>query len=290
MPLPSPRLRAGFDRCRVSATAAMVLVVLSPVWLPARCSFAKAEALTDTVMQQAEPDTVLALDEARARTARLAAALDELKRAAQPGHLQEPLSQSVSGLALESLREQGNALQLRAASLAATLGEHHPDLVAAQEAAADVRKQLQSAIKAAIVSTEHDLGDARAAEHRLTLPAADVTGSIAPRSAAVAPRSAAVPQPRLDATGTTRTLVASASATPAMEGRTSHSGSEDAPDTRGPDGGARPGSSADGHHGRNLGVARSSRGPLGLVRYPIAGPWEEGARHARSRGGRCLAG
>ncbi len=135
-------------------------------------------------------DPVASLEGARAKISRSRAALDALKRVAQPGHLLDPLPEEERTLALEDLRSQYSALQLKVVSLATTLGDHHPDLVAAQQTLADLRNQLLTSIKAAAAAAERDLDEARAVqsatERQLVAHDAEATGSIEARSSALA--------------------------------------------------------------------------------------------------------
>ena len=199
MPSHSSRLPTRSLRCRASALAFVMMSAMTA----AGCYVGRAEAANAAPFPtfEAYADPAVSLDEARARTAQVRAALDALKRATQPGHLLDPLPGNERTFAIDDLRSQYGALQLKAATLATTLGDHHPDLVGAQQALADLRNQLLSAIKAAAAAAERDLGDARAAEgaaeRRLAARAADVTGSIGTPSPALA--KATSPRPPRDA-------------------------------------------------------------------------------------------
>ena len=189
----------------------------------AGCCLGRAEAATaapsPTAAFEADFDPAASLDGARARTARARAALDALKRAAQPGHLLDPLPDEDRTLAIEDLRSQYSALQLKAATLATTLGDHHPDLVAAQQALADLRNQLLAATKTAAAAAEHDFNDARAAEsareHQLAARTDDVTGSI--EAQAPAPAKAAPPRPPRDVVAGSQGREASEAVTPSRD-------------------------------------------------------------------------
>ena len=200
MPSLPSRLPIRSVRRRVSAIAALAMATMAA----AGCCLGRAEAATaiasPTRAFEADADPVASLEAARARTARARALLDALKRATQPGHLLDLLPTGEGTFAIEDLRGQYSTLQLKAATLATTLGDHHPDLVAAQQALADLRNQLLTAVRTAAASAERDLGEARAAEsaaeHQLASRAADVTGSIGPPAPALA--KAPPPRPPLD--------------------------------------------------------------------------------------------
>ena len=190
----------------------------------AGCCLGRAEPATaapsPTAAFEAEFDPTASLDGARARTARARAALDALRHAAQPGHLLDPLPDEDRTLAIEDLRSQYSGLQLKAATLATTLGDHHPDLVAAQQALVDLRNQLLAAIKTAAATAEHDFNDARAAEsvreHQLAARTDDVTGSI--ETHAPAPAKATPPRPPRDVVaGSQGRGVASEAVTPSRD-------------------------------------------------------------------------
>ena len=199
MPSHPFRLPIRSARCRAPKLAFLGLSAVAA----AGCCLGRVEvasaAPSPTAAFEADFDPAAWLDGARARTARARAALDALKRAAQPGHLLDPLPDGGRTLAIEDLRSQYGALQLKAATLATTLGDHHPDLVAAQQALADLRNQLLAAIKTAAAAAEHDFNDARAAEsageHQLAART-DVTGSIEVH--APAPAKAIPPRPPRD--------------------------------------------------------------------------------------------
>ena len=200
MPSLPSRLPIRSVRRRVSAIAALAMAAMAA----AGCCLGRAEAATaiasPTRAFEAHVDPVASLEAARARTARARALLDALKRATQPGHLLDLLPTGEGTFAIEDLRGQYSTLQLKAATLATTLGDHHPDLVAAQQALADLRNQLLTAVRTAAASAERDLGEARAAEsaaeHQLASRTADVTGSIGPPAPALA--KAPPPRPPLD--------------------------------------------------------------------------------------------
>ncbi len=187
MPCHPSRLTFRSVRCRASALACLAMLAMTTLG----CCRGRAEAATTAPSPtaafeaEAEADPAASLDGARARTARARAALDALKRAAQPGHLLDPLPNGGRTFAIEDLHNQYVALQLKAATLATTLGDHHPDLVAAQQALADLHNQLLTAVKAAAAAAERDLSDARAAEsateRQLAARTADVTGSTGTR-------------------------------------------------------------------------------------------------------------
>ena len=174
----------------VRRRATTMAVVVAAAMAAAGCGVGRAEAATQALSEtagfEADADPVASLEEARARTTRARATLDALKRAAQPGHILDPLPDGGRTLAIEDLRSQYSALQLRVATLTATLGDHHPDLVAAQQALADLRTQLLSAVKVAATAAERDVTDARAAEgateRLLAARATEVTGSIGSQS------------------------------------------------------------------------------------------------------------
>ncbi len=192
MPSQSSRLRTR------SARHAAAALVMSAIAAAVFC-FAPIEAATAAPSPGAAVDLdggpAAVLDAARTRTARARSWLDALKRAALPGHLLDPLPEGEQTLAIEDLRSQYSALQIKAATLATTLGDHHPDLVAAEQILADLRNKLLAAVKAAAIGAEHGLGDARAAEsaaeRQLTVLNTDVTGSIGARS----PIPAKAPEP-----------------------------------------------------------------------------------------------
>ena len=181
-------------RRRTSTMTVVVVAAMAATGSGVGRAKAATPALSETAAFEADADSVASLEEARARTARARASLDALKRAAQPGHLLDPLPDGGRTLAIEDLRSQYSALQLKAATLAATLGDHHPDLVAAQQALADLRIQLSTTVKASIAAAERDVSEARAAEsateRQLAARATDVTGSIGsqpPASAKMTP-------------------------------------------------------------------------------------------------------
>ena len=225
MPSLSSRLPVPSVRRRVSGVAALVMSAMAA----AGGCLGRAEAATPgpppTGVFEADVDRVASLDVARARTARARALLDALKRATQPGHLLDLLPTGDRTFAIEDLRGQYSALQLKAATLATTLGDHHPDLVAAQQALADLRNQLLSAVKTAAAAAEHDFGEARAAEstteHQLASRMADVTGSIGTLSPTLA--KATPPRPPLDVVAGSGGREASVGVTPSRdpEGQTS---------------------------------------------------------------------
>ncbi len=212
-------------RRRVSGVAALVMSAMAA----AGGCLGRAEAATagppPTGVFEADADRVASLDAARARTARARALLYALKRATQPGHLLDLLPNGERLLTIEDLRGQYGALQLKAATLATTLGDHHPDLIAAQQALADLRNQLLTAVRTAAAAAEHDLGEARAAEsateHQLASRTADVTGSIGTLSPALA--KATPPRPPLDVVAGSGGREASVVARPSRdpEGQTS---------------------------------------------------------------------
>ena len=219
MPSHPPRLPIRPALCRAPTLAFLGLSAIAV----AGCCLGGAEAASaapsPTAAFEADFDPAASLDGARARTAGARAALDALKRAAQPGHLLDPLPDSDRTLAIEDLRSQYSALQLKAATLAATLGDHHPDLVAAQQALADLRNQLLAAIKTAAAAAEHDLSDARAAEsareHQLAARTDDMTGSI--ETHAPAPAKATPPGPSRDVVAGSQGREASRAVTPSRD-------------------------------------------------------------------------
>ncbi len=176
------RLAIRSVRRRASTSTALLVSVLAAT---GSC-FGRAEAMpaapSETAAFAGETGPMNSLEGARARTARSRAALDALKRAAQPGHLLDPLPDGERTLAIEDLRSQYSIVQAKIATLAITLGDHHPDLVAAQQTLADLRNQLLTSIKAAVAAAERDLNEARSVENatvrQLAARGADVTGSI----------------------------------------------------------------------------------------------------------------
>ena len=219
MPSHSPRLPIRPAPCRAPTLAFLGLSAIAA----AGCCLGGAEAASaapsPTAAFEADFDPAASIDGARARTARARAALDALKRAAQPGHLLDPLPDGDRTLAIEDLRSQYSALQLKAATLAATLGDHHPDLVAAQQALADLRNQLLAAIKTAAAAAEHDVSDARAAEsareHQLAARTDDMTGSI--ETHAPVPAKTTPPRPPRDVVAGSQEREASKAVTPSRD-------------------------------------------------------------------------
>ena len=185
-------------RRRASPVTVVVLAAIAAAGCGGGRAIAATSALSETAAFEADADPVASLEVARARTVRARAALDALKRAAQPGHLLDPLPDAGRTLAIEDLRSQYSTLQLKAATLAATLGDHHPDLVAAQQALADLRTQLLTSVKAAAAAAEREVSDARAAEsstqRELAARAPDITGSIGAQAKALA-KTAPPPAP-----------------------------------------------------------------------------------------------
>ncbi len=148
----------------------------------------------------AVPDDGAALADARDRSARAEAAVDGLRRAMSPGHVTDPMPGADRPFGLEILRADYADLQRRAAGYRATLGDHHPTLVAAEQALAELRGQLLDGTRRALASAERDAAAARAEVEaiarrdaaRSPAAAGDATGSIAAE-----PRPA--PRPRAEA-------------------------------------------------------------------------------------------